>query len=392
MKKLITAIFFVIIATTAFAQRSKVTSAISYKEAGDLKKAFQAIEESIDPTNEKNEKSITWPRTWQVRGQILQEIYRKSATGIVDEPLFKAYESYQKAIELDETSRIVKAITIDFSFLQTELQNYAIVCYENEKYDESLRCFEIYLEINNLPFMKSSTFQEDVDSLIIYNAGLTAYKGKNWDKAIEYFSKTARFNYNGAASYYLVYNAHVAKGDTLNSLVTLKEGFQKYPNDETLLVELINFYISKGKSEDAIIYIEKAIQEKPDNASLYTAKGSMLEKIGKVEDAILMYKKSIEIDDKQFTPYYNMSVIYFNRGVEVINSASSIPPSQTEKYDAEIKKAEEHFRLSLPYIEKAYEIDSSEMAIMESLRTVYYRLQMTEKYTEINKKIQSLKQ
>jgi hypothetical protein len=57
-----------------------------------------------------------------------------------------------------------------------------------------------------------------------------------------------------------------------------------------------------------------------------------------------------------------------------------------------MKKSMDHFRESLPYIEKAYELDSTEIAIMESLRTIYYRLQMNDKFQEINEKIQKLKQ
>jgi len=230
-----------------------------------------------------------------------------------------------------------------------------------------------------------------VDTVIMYNAGLAAFKAKEWDKAISFFNKTSEYNYNGSASCNFAIKSYLEKGDTLNYLNALKKGFEKYPNDEPLLVELINFYISRGKSEDAIKYIDLAISEKPTNATLYTAKGSMLEKMGRPDEAINMYKDAIKVDSMLFTPYYNISVIYYNRGVEVINTANQLPPSQSEKYEAEILKANEHFRQSLPYIEKAYSIDSSEVAILESLKTIYYRLQMNDKYMDVNKKIQELK-
>jgi tetratricopeptide (TPR) repeat protein len=392
MKRIVTLFIFSLLVIALFAQRGKVTTALSYKESGEILKAFQAVQEAIDPTNEKTEKSITWPRTWEVRGQILQEAYKKSVAGLVDEPLFAAYDSYVKAIEYDEGSKFAKSLIIDLTFLQTDLSNYAITSYEKQRYDVSLKCFETYLAISALPLMNQNTKQPVIDTAIVYNAGLAAFKAKNWDKAIEYFIKSGKLDYNGPASYNFACQSYKEKGDTLNYITTLKEGFQTYPADETLLVELINFYIAKGKSDDALKYIDLAIEGKPNNATLYTAKGSMLEKMGKVDEAINLYKKSIEVDSNQFAPYYNLSVIYYNRGVEVINTANQLPPSETAKYDAEIEKANGHFRLSLPYIEKAYSIEPSEMAILESLKTVYYRLQMNDKYLEINKKIQSLKQ
>jgi tetratricopeptide (TPR) repeat protein len=318
-------------------------------------------------------------------------MYKKDISGLVDEPLFASFDSYSKAIELDVASKFSKSIIIDLTFLQTDLSNYAITSYEKQRFDISLKCFELYMAVGKLPIMKQTAGPETIDTAIIYNAGLAAFKAKNWDKSVEYFTIAAKNDYNGPASYNFAYQSYLSKGDTLNSLITLKEGHLKYPNDEALLVEIINFYISKGRSDEAIKYIDLAISEKPDNATLYTAKGAMLEKLGDVEGAISLYKKSVEKDSTQFTPYYNLSVIYYNRGVEVINTANQLPPSQSDKYDAEIEKAKEHFRISLPYIEKAYSIDSTEMAILESLKTVYYRLQMNDKYLEVNKKIQSLK-
>lgn len=391
MRRITTLFILLLFVTSVFAQRGKVTSALSYKESGEILKAYQTIQEAIDPSNEKTAKSITWPRTWEVRGLILQDAHKKGVSGLVEEPLFEAYDSYMKAIEYDVDGKLAKSLVIDLTFLQTDLSNYAITSYEKNDFKKSLKCFELHLAITNNPIMKPKSGIVAVDTVIMYNAGLAAFKAKEWDKAISFFNKTSEYNYNGSASCNFAIKSYLEKGDTLNYLNALKKGFEKYPNDEPLLVELINFYISRGKSEDAIKYIDLAISEKPTNATLYTAKGSMLEKMGRPDEAINMYKDAIKVDTSLFTPYYNISVIHFNRGVEVINSAIQLPPSQSEKYEAEILKANEHFRQSLPYIEKAYSIDSSEIAILESLKTIYYRLQMNDKYMEVNKKIQELK-
>lgn len=389
MKKLVTLLSLIIVATTLFAQKGKVTSALSYSESGDLEKAYETIMVALDPENEKAAKSIIWPRAWTAKGEILQKIFSLKKTGIVDEPLFKAYDAYQKAIELDTKSKFSKSIVVDLTFLQTDLSNCAIQAYEKEQYDVALECFEKFMSLSNNSLMNHGT-EEVVDTAIIYNAGLTAFKSNNWDKAIKYFKRSAELDYNGDASYQFAFESYQAKGDTLKSIELLKEGFEKYPESETLIVQLINYYISTGNSEDAITYIDFAIKEKPDNVSLYTAKGATYEKLGKQEEAIDVYKKSIIIDSTQFTPYYNLGVIYFNRGVNVLNEASQLPPSESDKYDAEIDKGKIHLKEALPYIEKAYSIDSTEVAIMESLRLIYYRLQMTDKYDVINEKIKSI--
>ena len=246
------------------------------------------------------------------------------------------------------------------------------------------------MEISNLPIMNEDG-GEVVDTAIIFNSGLAAFKAENWDKSIKYFTKSAANDYNGAACYNYMYEAYEAKGDTAGAINLIKEGFEKYPEDEMLLVQLINFYISSGKSDDAINYLNLAIEHSPGNVSYYTAKGSTLEKLGREDEAVDVYKKAIALDSTQFTAYYNLGVIYFNRGVNILNEANQLPANAVKEYDEMNEKGKVHLKESLPYIEKAYSIDSSEMAILESLRLIYYRLKMNDKYDEMNSKIQNLK-
>ncbi|MBN1927422.1 MAG: tetratricopeptide repeat protein [Prolixibacteraceae bacterium] len=392
MKHLSIFLSLVVLSTIVFAQRGKVTSALGLKESGEIKKAFETIEIAVDSTNPKAERSLSWPRTWEVRGQILQDIYRKNIEGLINEPLFEAYNSYKRAIELDEKQQLSKSLLIDLTLLQTDLSDYAINSYNKEEYETAVKCFEIYLDINNLPIMQSNADVASVDTAIIFNTGLAAFKAKNYNKAIKYFNEAIKYNYNSESCYFSVYNAYQAMGDTLASLNVLKEGFEKHPNNEILNVELINYYIlTENKPEEALKFIDMAIERKPDNATLYAVKGKALDQMGRYDEAIEIYKKSIEIDPEQFRPQFNLSAIYFNQGVEIINAAIELPLNETDKYDAEIEKAKEYFKKSLPYIEKAYSIDSTQIDIMESLRTIYLRLDMTEKYNNINEKIKSLK-
>lgn len=390
MKRIGTIIALMIIATTIFAQRGKVTSALSYKETGDLKKAWEFIQEASDPENEKAAKSFDWPRTYEVKGGILQEIFRMGNTEIVEDPLFKALDAYKKAIELDTDGRSSKSLVVALTFLQTDLTNYAISSFEKEKFETSLSCFEKFMEISNISIMKSNN-EEVIDTAIIYNAALSAFKAEKFDKSMNYFLKSAKYDYNGASSYHYAFQSSQLLGDSINSVKILKEGFEKYPDSEVLIVELINYYISTGSADDAIVYLDKAIEQNPENVTFYTAKGSSLEKMGKENDAIKVYNEAVKIDPKAFTPYYNLGVIYFNRGVTVMNEATQLPPSASKEYEEKFEEGKKHLKEALPFFEKAYELNNQEVAILESLRLIYYRLQMNDKYEEVSTKIQNIK-
>jgi len=45
---------------------------------------------------------------------------------------------------------------------------------------------------------------------------------------------------------------------------------------------------------------------------------------------------------------------------------------------------------SVPYMEKAHELDSTDRSSLETLKTIFYRLKMDDKYQEVVKLINSL--
>ncbi len=389
MKKFVTLITFLIIASSLFAQRGRVSSALNHKESDELDKAYETIMEALDPENSRASNTIEWPRTWHVKGQILQDIHRKGVKNIVDEPLFKAHDAFKRAVELDDRGRMERQLQVDFTFLQTNLSNYAVMAFENSRFDVALECFERFMEISNMDIMKPSE-EEVIDTAIIYNAGLAAYRGNNFEKALEYFKRSAELDYNGVVSYQLVYEIYKEQGDSIAALETIQEGFQNYPDEEQIITLLINYYIQSDNQKEAFEYLDIAIAQNPENASYYTAKGSTLERLGRIEEAIEAYEGSIKVDSTFFTPYYNLGVIYYNRGVTSMNDASQLPPSETEKYDAKMEEGIDYLKEALPYFEKAYELDSTELAVLETLRVIYYRLQKMDKYEEMNEKVQSI--
>ena len=51
MKKLFFAAILLLVGIIGFAQKGKVTSALSYRDAGKLDKAWETIKETLDPAN-----------------------------------------------------------------------------------------------------------------------------------------------------------------------------------------------------------------------------------------------------------------------------------------------------------------------------------------------------
>jgi len=389
-----TTILFVLLfaVTCAFAQKGKVTSALNYKDAGKLDKAVESIEETIDPKNPKSENSISWSGTWEARGSIYQAVYASKDENykkLSEDPLTVAFESYQKALQLDDKDRFTKSVKIKLTLLVGDLTNQAIAAFNEEKFEKAMKSFEEILAINQMPAYKTEG-TNTVDTVIMYNAGLAAFSAKNYDKAIEYYKQAAKYKYNGAKTYKAISDSYFQKKDTLGALHTLQNGLKEYSDNGPLLVEVINIYLHANKVDSAMNYLKIAIEKDPKNSSYYFALGTLYDKLQKIDEATSSYLKAIEFKEDYFDAYYNLGALYYNKGVKQIDVANAVPSNQPDKYEVEKNKADVEFKKAIPYMEKAHEINPKDKFTMESLKTLYYRLKMLDKHAEIIEQLKNI--
>ena len=392
MKRTIILLAMVLAFSASYAQKGKVTSAQSLKDAGKIDEAFAAIEEAIDASNPKAEKSIPWPKTWEVRGEIFQAIGQskeESIKKLSSDPLTEALNSYKKALELDPKGSNEKSVKIKLTLLTNDLTNQAVNAFQVENYNKALSSFEQIIEINNMPIVKSDN-PDAVDTVIIFNAGLAAYNGENYKKAIEYYRESAKYGYNGARTYSLISASYQMMKDTTSALEALKEGYAKYPDDNAILESMIQIYMDLNKTDEALKNLEKAIAQDPTKPRYYFAQGALYEKLGDEAKAIETYKKTLEVDPQFFNAYYNLGALYYNKGVQQSEVAKEVPANDNAKYEAEMKKADDWFAKALPYMEKCHELEAKDKMVLESLKNLYYRLKMMDKYNSVLEQIEKI--
>ena len=389
MKKTIILLALVLAVSGAFAQKGKVTRAQNFKDTGKLDKAVEAIEQAVDTSNPKAEKSIPWPKTWEVRGEIYQALavsQDANFKALSDDPLTVALESYKKALELDEKDKYSKSVKIKLTLLTNDLTNQAVSQYGEENFVGALKSFEQVLEVGEIPIVKQDN-PGAVDTAIIFNAGLVAYNSKNFEKAIKYYGEAAKHGYNGARTYALISESYMQMQDTMGALKAVQDGFEKYPTDNTVLTSMIDLYLKLDKTEEAMKYLSMAIEQDPSNVTYYFAQGTLYERFGEEENAIKSYESAMEIDPTFFNAYYNLGALYYNNGVKQIEVANAVPASDNTKYEAELKKADVWFEKSLPYMEKCLEITPDDPNTLESLKNLYYRMKQMDKYNAILEKL-----
>ena len=108
--------------------------------------------------------------------------------------------------------------------------------------------------------------------------------------------------------------------------------------------------------------------------------------------ALADYKKAIELDPNNFDAQFNLGVYNYNRAADAYTKASKMDLKTYQvlgkKYESEGKK---HFEASVPYFEKALQLQPEDRNTLVSLQKVYFRLGRTVDSERLNVKLQSLK-
>ena len=97
------------------------------------------------------------------------------------------------------------------------------------------------------------------------------------------------------------------------------------------------------------------------------------------------YKEAIAVDPNDFNSNYNLGALIFNKAVEMMEEVDKIVDNT--KYAAGKKKVDEQFMQSIPYLEKAHEIDPTDKSTMISLKDLYARTKQNDKYAAIKEKL-----
>ena len=385
MKKLFLLIAVIGISLGVMAQKGKVTSALSYIDQGLLDKAKEALDAAL-----VNESSKDWFNTYFAKGKLCQATFESENPkfkAFYSDPLDEAYTSYEKAIELDPKGAIKKRIITNmiYNSLALNLFTQGSAQFEAKNYDGALKSFETQIKIT-----ESDKFAGTIDTGMYYNAGLAAVNSAKFDKAIKYFEKCAEMKYLGITPYYQIYESYLGLGDTVKAESVLKNLTNVFPDDKTITLQLIDLYLKSNKNDEALKYINIAKENNPTNYSLYYAAGIMFLNQNKYDEAIAELTKSVELKSDFYDNQYAAGVAYINKAADMFVKANDI--MDIKEYTAATDAANIVYAKALPYMEKAHELKPDEIYSMQSLKELYYRLKMTEKYNEIKTKLDALEQ
>lgn len=385
MKKVFLLLAVVCISTGVFAQKGKVTSAMTLIEQGALDKAKEALDQAMnDP------KSAEWFNTYFAKGKLYQAVFKSDNPKFKEfskDPLGDAYTSYEKAMELDPKGGTKKRIITGMIYnnLALDLYTQGGNQFEAKDYEGALKSFETQIKIT-----ESDKYVGVTDTGMYYNAGLAAMNAGKQDVAIKYFEKCAELKYLGITPYFQMSQSYMALGDTAKAESLLKSLPDKFPGDKNVTLQLIDLYIKAGKNDEALKNLAVAKADDPGNYSLWFAEGIIYLNTEKYDEAIADLTKSIELKSDLYDSQYGLGAAYINKASDMFVKANDI--MDVNKYNAAIEEAMGVFSKALPYMEKANELKPDDVFALRGLKELYYRLKMTDKYNTVKAKLDTMEQ
>ena len=382
MRQILPILIVLLILLSGCSTKRYVRQAEHLIDDGKLEDAMELIQLATDSTVNNQ-----WAKTYLVYGKLAQTAAtskKKKDQNLFENPLQLAYKNYMKALDMDETGNLDNLASVLLPKLSNDFIAKGVENFQSRKYREAMTSFEYVSKIAGHDIINVS-----VDTGIIYNAGLAAYNAKIYENAVKHFTTCKEMNYGGVNLYLLLKNTYVSMNDSVNVLQILKEAFEKFPEDEEVLVQLVNYYIFAGMNNEALDFLKIAKEKNPDNGTYFFAEGLIYDRIGKVTNARNAYQKSIDLDPDLFTSQYNLGALIFNQGVIMVEEANKI--LDNEKYTVAREAADLKFAEALPYLEKAHELNKDDIDTMETLKLIYYRLKMMDKHSWIDNKLQNLK-
>ena len=193
-----------------------------------------------------------------------------------------------------------------------------------------------------------------------YNCAFTALSVHNYDRAIEYYNKCLDHGFTSEGNIFAsLSECALAKADTLGAKNYLATGLTQYPDNASILTNLINLYLTTNEDPKKIVeLLDEAKKAMPDNPSLYYVEGNIYTGIKDYDKAIAAYDKGIAINDKYDMSYYGKAMVALKKGEDLVDAMNALDVKEWKKYDEMQAQLVDVYKSAIPDFEKAYEVTS----------------------------------
>lgn len=349
MKKVMTFALCMAAIGSMSAQKANVEAAKKlsgkYDKIEEARSLIQQAMQNPETANDAN--------TYYIAGKIEYDAYDKGLqAGMINpeapeanpeamsQELLNGYEYFMKAFPLDqvpnEKGEVKPKFTKDMiSKIVGHTNDYftkaGATMYElNKYYPEAYDAFMIYADMPELEVLgsKAPKIEDQNRAQAYFNAGLSAYAGKEVVKAADAFKKARTLGYSDSESdganayiYEIACWQSVLNDSTLSDEAerrifdVAQAGNEKFGMSKPVFLNnLVNGYVIGEKYDKAIDTVNNLLADNPDNANLYGLLGFIYDRAGNDEASLTNYQKAVSLADCDYETMKNASKKLFRVG------------------------------------------------------------------------------
>ena len=402
----------VLISAGCFAQKANVKKAknLALQETPDFSGARAAINEALS-NDETKDLADTWYTAGLIGYQELSKENEKTYLGQArdekraGEAVVESFDYWMKAADLagqkvlDKKGNEVLADKKTYALLQKkvleyyknqELVKYGIYLNDQRDFATAYGVFQRHLSIPELSLMQNEKLQKEMPKDSIYDqykyyTAIFAIQAEMHPEAIAVLEEMKDGNYEAITVNQFLYQEYVNVQDTANYVRVLQNAVVRFPQEPWFLQNLINHYIFSGQEQEAINYLDQAIAREPNVAQYHLIKGNLNENQKNYEAALDDFDRALAIDPTMADAEAGKGRVYYNQAVKMNEDAALI--ADAKEYKKALEEMNAMFRQSMPFFEKAHELAPDNRDYMITLRGLYYRFDMTDKYNAINEEL-----
>lgn len=386
----------------AFAQKSVVDEVdnILDKMSPDYKSAAEKIVPAL--TNDETKSDA---KTWFLGGKANFGIYdqemvklqlgQAADSVLMSNALLKGYDYFKTALPLDTVKQVDKkgqyklnkdgSIKVKTKYskdivnlLMGHHNDFSIagnLMYNKGNYKEAGQLWDVYVKMPYSGIADRDKFAvpDSTVAEMAFFEGVALWQGEDLKGAIDAFAMARKLGYQKKEAYDYALSCMANLQDTIGIVELAKEANKVYGKEDSQYIKLIiNDNINHNQYDEAQALIESAIAGNPNSADLYNLMGFICEQKKDDEQAFANYKKATELDP-------NFAPAQFNAGACIVRKAAVVREKVNKLTGAEYQNAINNelmplYREALPYIEKAYELDNTDMSAKRVLSNLYYQL------------------
>lgn len=415
-----------LISVIAFAQKDQIKAAEKALKGGNPQEAITILNgaQSLIPNAVDAEKAHFYFVNGNAHLELANKKVEEGKNLTLAAKSFQDLLAVEKASGKDKYSAQATASILDIKF---KLLNSAIADTKADKdLEGAQKLYDAYL-------------LDKKDTINLYYAASTYVNGKDYATALKLYSELKTLNYSGKGTSYLAVNKLTSQEDLFTSakerdlavklgthekpkteaipskrgeiykniaLILIQDGKieeakkavadarKANPEDNTLLLTEANLYLETKDFETYKKLVAEALEKNPNDADLVFNLGVLSANAKNRADAEKYYKRVIEINPKYVNAYINLAALKLEDEKVIIDEMNKLGTSAKDMKRYEVLKTqrEDLFKSTIPYLQKANELDPNNIDVAKTLLNVYSALEMMPESKELKAKIKVLEQ